>query len=161
MIRGITIGSFRISLFLRKVTKVYGVNSKLAGGGHCIMMDCEDCSLRQLETEIWRLQNKYALGAADIFQTSAADHFHVYIWTRLELNAMLQVLLDCRYEDYKHIVFSTRRKWVTLRLTDKYESKITYLETLTSQYANTCSERDLESFTLYQTANKPGVVNTG
>ena len=156
MIRGFSLFGHRVSVFIRKVTVVDGVKSILPNGRHCIMMDFEDCSLRQAECEIARLQNKFRLGSADIFQSSDSNHFHIYIWTAVDLRRLLTIMLDATHEDWKHAFFSMKRKHSVLRLTDKSGSKITYIESLTSVYPDSCSEKDLANFVRYQTANRGG-----
>jgi len=139
---------------MRKVVRVRGVNSNLRDGDHCIMMDCEDCSLRQIVNEVARLQNFWQLGPADIFSTGDSDHWHVYIWTRMEWRRCLQVMLNCVYEDYKHVMFSMKRRHATLRLSDKGGHSVGYCISITSIYPATCSNKELVSFTEYQTGMK-------
>ena len=158
MIKGFSLGGYRISIFVRKIVVVDGIKSILPDGQHAIMMDCENCSLRQLEQEIWRLQNKYRLGSADILQSSDGDHFHVYIWSRVPLRRLIRIMLDCRYEDWKHIFFTMKRKHSVLRLTAKSGSQIAYLQAVSSPYVDTCSHKDFRSFVRYQTANRVGGV---
>ena len=158
MIKGFSIGGYRISVFVRKVQIVDGIKSVLPDGNHVIMLDMENASLRQVECEIWRLQNKYRLGSADIFQSSDSDHYHVYVWSRVSLRLLLQIMCDCRYEDYKHMFFSAKRRHAVLRLTDKGGSQIRYLQSVSSINRDTCSHRDLQYFTRYQTANRVGGI---
>lgn len=154
MYRNFKLFGHRIVVYNRKVQKVNGVNSNLKDGNHIIMLDFDEATLKQTRIEIIRLQKLYRLGTASIVSTGRPLSYHVYIWNRCTWRQAIQIAASCRYMDLKHLEFSLRRGHFTLRISEKNSRVIKVIEEVVSPYNVTTSFAELESFVIYETANK-------
>ena len=146
--------NYRVMIYARRVYKTSGVNSQLGDGLHIPMFDCDSVNIRELETEVMRLQELFRLGRCVIVNTGRPDSYHVYFMNKIGWRRSIQIGLECRYVDLKHIQFSLKRGHYTLRLAAKANRTLFVTSIIESMYEITASKDDLNSFVLYETANK-------
>lgn len=144
----------RIVIYNRRVYNTGGFNSNLPDGSHICMVDCDKVNLRDLETEAISLQENFGLGDCYIVSTGKADSYHLIFLTRLSWRGAVEVAASCQYTDLKHLQFSLRRGHFTLRLLGKADKKPYLTSIIKSKNLSDVKIKDLESFVLYETANK-------
>ena len=146
--------NWRIMVYARRVYKTGGINSKLASGLHIPMFDCDKVNIRDLETEVIRIQELFRLGRALIVNTGRPDSYHVYYLTKTDWRQCIIIGANFRYVDLKHIQFSLKRGHFTLRLLPKATRTLFVTSIIESMYESNVTKDEINSFVLYETANK-------
>ena len=145
--------NWRIMIYARRVYKTGGINSKIGGGLHIPMFDCDQVNIRDLEVEVKRVQELFKLGRSIIVNTGKPDSYHVYFMNKLEWRQCITIGLNLRYVDLKHIQFSLKRGHFTLRLLPKATRTLFVTSIIESMYESNATKEDFTSFVLYETAN--------
>lgn len=142
----------RIVFYSRKVIPILGINSTLRNGKHMPMIETDYCNIRELETIARNMQDEYKLGDAYILNTGRDDSYHLIFFSGLSWRDCVKVCTSCPRIDMKHLYFSLQRVHFTLRLSKKAGRKLDVVSIIKSQYSNTCSPLDLQSYVIYETA---------
>lgn len=142
----------RIAFYMRKVQSVKGVNSDLPDGKHIPMLDVDDRTLRQVENEAARVQDRFGLGPAHIFSTGRPGGWHVYFLSRVDWKEAMRIAVDFDGTDTAHLVWSLRRGHFTLRFGRKSGRPVEFVSLIDSVIRPTAWPHELASFTLYETA---------
>lgn len=145
------IGSWLFAFYARRIVRTGGFNSNLTGGEHALFFDFDAATLRQVETELRHVQDKYSLPTIYLLSTGRPDSWHAYCFRRCTLRDALRIILDCPSIDLNFIGFAGYRKHFTIRLAPKNGRMVEIVERLYSPHLVDCSVQELDSFTFYQT----------
>jgi hypothetical protein len=146
-------GKWLVVFYARQVYGTGGVDSKLADGNHVLLFDFDGITVRQLETELRYVQDKYQLPTIHVLNTGRPDSWHGYCFYRCAFRKALQILFDCPSIDLNFVRFGIWRDHFTLRVINKNKRGIETHSKLYSTVPETCTVRELDSFSFYQTGS--------
>jgi len=98
---------------------VVGVNSDVGNGKHALFIDFDDLlTYSQLVREIKRLQSKFGLGPAEIYESSFEKYVVFFFYERLDYFSALKIIYDANCcKNFKK--WRMLRDEMTIRLTPK------------------------------------------
>lgn len=144
----------RIVFYNRKVTHVVGVNSLLKDGRHVPLIDCDEITLDELKVEVQRLLSQFHLTHASIVSTGRPNSYHVYLWHAVTFRKAIEIVAACRYTDLKHLHFSIRRGYFTLRISKKMNRDVKLVHWFPENDSPSIAYKDLCKFSYYETASR-------
>lgn len=145
-------GRWIVAFYVRRTHFTGGFNSNLKNGGHMLMFDFDNITLRQAETELRHVQDVYRLPTIYVLNTGRPDSWHAYCFRRSSIYEAMKIAMDCPSIDMNFIGFGAYRKHFTIRLAPKGGRAVEIVERLYSPHLEDCSVSELDSFTYYQTA---------
>lgn len=108
---------------IRGIVSTVNYNDVVPERTHIVMLDCENCTLEELEKWLKIAKKKYGLGI--IYIVSDKDFsYRVWCMTRVTFKTLLKIILDCPYMDWNFFVYTVRRREATLRVSPKADRQI-------------------------------------
>ena len=139
--------------YVKKVFNTGGLNSNLADGSHVPCFDFDNLNLREVETILRHVQEKYKLSTIIIWNTGREDSYNAIALTRLDFRQALQVAFDTPHIDLNFIRFAIWRGHFTLRILPKNNRALRVASVLDSKVSATIKKSDIKSFTFYETSS--------
>ena len=144
----------RIAFYARKVELVNGINSELGPGRHAILLDCDNCSERQLRSALAVWLDEWDMPRADYLTTGRPDSWHVYVFCSVDFAYALKAACCFPHCDPAHLLWSHRRGHFTLRFSSKRGRSIEWSGYVDGPQPASCSLDDFTSYTKYETASR-------
>ena len=114
------------SLFLQGKEKVYGYTNRCSDGKFIVFLDYDDMPFEWVYDEIMWLQTDFNLGNFYLFKSSK-DSYHAVCFSKLRLNELMKVIYNSSIdENYHRIPYTIGKRLLTLRASDKKNSKIKF-----------------------------------
>jgi hypothetical protein len=143
---------------LSRKQRLEGITSKLKNGLHILFFDIENCDLKECETELKLIQDKYEL--SDIFISSDCEKsFRAWCFTQCTFKQYAHILSDSFlfHLDYNFFYWTVQRSKATLRIGNKEGREPQKIISILSTYFVACPE-EFESVT-YDTGNDKKMTN--
>lgn len=135
------VGKYRFGIDLRElVDNIKGVGSICENGEHCLFFDLDDINDEQLTSGILAIQKRYFLGSCYVLRTSSSSYHAIF------LDKMSRGMVINAHDDFRdcvkdwdsrglinHDISSLRRRYWTLRISNRGNDRITYVKTIESK----------------------------
>lgn len=116
---------FRMKKFERSLTICYahvqtleGITSLLPNGKHVIFWDIEDCSPKEKDESLRKVQVSYSL--PHIYIVSDIERsYRAYCYLQVDFDTLFRILRDTKYVDPIFLDYTWKRKKATLRTDQK------------------------------------------
>lgn len=138
MMKFIKLGKYRLGIDLRElISDIKGVGSICENGEHCLFFDLDDINEKMLTSGITAIQRGYDLGNCYVLRTSSSSYHAVFL-DKMSRGMVINVHDDFRdfVPDWRceglinHDISSLRRRYWTLRISDRKNDKIRYVKTI-------------------------------
>jgi hypothetical protein len=143
--------SWRVICKITKVLTLYGVNSHLADGKHVLMWDFDDLKLKDIVTELTRIQSAFGLPTIYVLSSGHEGHFLAYSFTRVNWLRAVSIVASTKGVDEDFLKYSVYRDHFTLRISAKEFATPHLVQTLPSVVQPESSIDDLVNFCRYDT----------
>ncbi len=151
MIKGFTIGKWKIAITIARHARVIGVNSELEDGRHILMWDFDDVELDKVKEALWRVQSKYWLSEIFILRTKEPNNYIAYCFRTKEWPRAVEIVVSTEGVDWQFIRFGVFRGKFTLRVTPKGERTPYLVDRLEGLCSPDVSPQELKSWVRYET----------
>lgn len=142
----------KLSLDIKRVEHVTGVNSNVDQETHFLMWDFDDQDIQVVKLSLMSVQQAFNLPSIIILETGKENCYHAYCFkacTWLEARTILSATPNI---DNQYLAIGITRGYFTLRFTDLQARKIKYIDTLESKVESDLSYNDVHSFVNYTKA---------
>jgi len=116
IIRSVGNRNFTFFSMLSETQTLKGKTSLIpnSDGKHVVMWDLEDCSLKEAEETLMKVQVSYSL--SDIFIVSDKERsFRAWCFSQVDLKTLRKILSDTEYVDRNFDYYTVKRRKATLR----------------------------------------------
>lgn len=131
-----------------------GVNSILPDGSHFLMWDFDGIDLYTVNQAIEYHVRTACLSNVYIFQSSVEGNYHAYCLSRVSWGEVISILALTPYLDQQFLKLGMMRGYMTLRFTDKLDSRITLAAIIESPYKETVAWSEMRNFERYWTLRR-------
>ena len=107
-----------VFLMISESQTLEGVTSLQSDGKHIVLWDLENCSLKQAEITLSKVQKKYCLSHIFIVSDKGRS-FRAWCFSKVDFRTYLQILLVTDYLDWNFFYWTVKRGKATLRTTNK------------------------------------------
>lgn len=118
------------------------------------MWDFDNVEFTDVLLELGRVQMELSLPEIYIFTSSRKGNYHAYCLRRSTWAAMLFTLASTKGIDQQFFKLGIMRGYMTLRFSDKIDSRISYRHTILSSWQNEVTWSELQNFERYWTVRR-------
>lgn len=151
MIKRFDIGAIRFAISFNTVITVFGVNSYLGNGTHILMWDFDDTTLEDVRQALRKVQARYCLSDAHIFETKEGQNYCAYCFTSVDWQRAIEILAATDHVDMKYLKWSVFRGRFTLRVSPKLGRESHKICKLEGYQLPDVTIDDLKSWVMYET----------
>jgi len=114
------IRNITIFFMVARTQTASGISSKVGNNKHIILWDLDQCTLKQAEDTLKKVQKKYNLSHIYIVSDKVGS-YRALCFSIVDFNALMKIIISANYVDEYFISYTAKRMKATLRLTKKMD----------------------------------------
>jgi hypothetical protein len=137
------------------VSAVVGVNDNLQDGRHILMWDFDEYPRMNVLSALAAIQEQEGLPPIYVYRTSPGDYYAARCFYAVDWWNCKRIIASTPGVDESYFRFGVYREHFTLRVGPKHGRYLELIDVLDSPVRSNCCEKDLKSWTIYETVSRP------